>query len=327
MMELKKLMSGSKANQRKSKLEFLLLAGGEGTRLKPLTLKTPKHLLKIAGKEVLSYTIGTLPKNSRLKILAGYMSEKYIEFAKKINAEVVVESQPKGTGGAVRDALEKPAYILNADIYAKIPFKEIESFYKEKKADLIITVARSNDVRRFGVVIFDKNKKIKNFLEKPKHIKTGFINVGVYFAGENFIDFIKKFNKTPLSIEKDVFPLAVKKLNVYAYVVNTDFIDFGTPASFIKLMKKIIKRPSIRGSFSGKINGVCDIYEGAVVKNSTIEDSIIMENTYIEDSFIYNSIIGTDVIIEKNCIIKNMIVCDGSILRNYSIIYENTRAY
>lgn len=316
MKDLKKHMNGSP--------EILLLAGGEGTRLRPITFETPKHLIKIGGKELLEYTLETLPRNHKIKLLAGYMAEKYIEFARNRNIEVIIEKTPLGTGGAIRNATVKTSYVLNADIYAKIDFEKIKKFFYEKNADGVIVVKKIENVRRFGVVIFDKNKKIKNFLEKPKNIKSGFINAGVYFLGERFIEFIKTMKKTPLSIERDVFPQAAAKLKLYAFETDTEFIDTGTPESLIQFMKMVLKKPLINGRFSGKILGTCDIHKNAAVINSVIKDSIIMSGSRVTESIVENSIIAPNSIVEKNCKIKNMVVAPGTVIKAYTNCYENS---
>lgn len=221
-------------------MECILLAGGQGTRLRSVVSDLPKCLAPVAGKPFLSYILESLESSGFSKIILslGYRHEAVEEWLKeyKGSAEIitVVEPEPLGTGGAVKFAIENAPLseecsevaVLNADTFLGIDFKKMLKQHKDNNALITIALKQMSDFNRYGEVVLDQvSNKILKF--KEKHFcKKGLINGGVYILSRTLLDnYSEKF-----SMETDVFERI--QSGVYGYVTDGYFIDIGIPEDY-----------------------------------------------------------------------------------------------
>ncbi len=223
-----------KAMQTNELSTAFVLAGGKGTRLKPLTDNTPKPMIEVKGKPILEYVIELLSKyNIKNLILSlGYRAEKIQEYfgdGEKygINIEYVIEKKPLGTGGPLRLArnlLVEEFLMFNGDNLTNINLNDMYSFHKKNKAYATIALSPVKDPKNFGVVEVEGNE-IKRFVEKPAQPKSNLINSGTYILKPEVIDMIPKGFSL---IEKDVFPHLSKKGKLFGYVYNGQWFPTDT---------------------------------------------------------------------------------------------------
>ena len=195
-------------------INAIILAGGKGTRLRPLTFDIPKPLVKVNGKPLIEYALEELERNGveNVYISIGYKAEKimhYLDHRKKFgaNIEYVLESRPLGTGGALRHAMEKmqryeDVISVNGDTIFKVEFDKMYEFHKKNKALITMGSFRLDNVRGFGV-IETEGSRISRFIEKPdpKEVKSNMINAGIYIISKRVLD---KFPREEIfSLEKD----------------------------------------------------------------------------------------------------------------------------
>jgi NDP-sugar pyrophosphorylase family protein len=195
-------------------INAIILAGGKGTRLRPLTFDIPKPLVKVNGKPLIEYALEELERNGveNVYISIGYKAEKimhYLDHRKKFgaNIEYVLESRPLGTGGALRHAMEKmqryeDVISVNGDTIFKVEFDKMYEFHKKNKALITMGSFRLDDIRGFGV-IETEGSRISRFIEKPdpKEVKSNMINAGIYIISKRVLD---KFPREEIfSLEKD----------------------------------------------------------------------------------------------------------------------------
>lgn len=232
-------------------MKALLLAGGKGTRLRPLTNNLPKPMVPIMGRPLLETTIMNLKKSGVDEIiLSTCYKSKYIKDYLKDGDELgvklnyITEDIPLGTGGAIKNAEEffdDTFIILNSDIVSDINYADLVKYHKEKKAYVTIVMTEVEDPSQYGVIEFDSDGFITAFKEKPKpgESNSRFINAGVYVFEPVVLKEIPA-NRV-VSIEKETYPMLLKKgYNMAAYKFGGYWIDIGTLDKYKKVHEDIL---------------------------------------------------------------------------------------
>jgi len=222
----------------------LILAGGRGTRLKPITDEIPKPLLPIQGKPVIEYTLDLFKKFGIKKVLLsiGYMGDQIKEHfgnGKKFGLDIIYieEDTPQGTAGPLRLAkkyLTETFVMCNADELKDIDLEEMYLFHKENNAIGTIALTTVPDPSIYGVAKLQGNK-ILEFIEKPKKEKapSNLINSGLYILEPSVLNYIPDGNEA-VSIEKQVFPLLATEGRLYGYHFSGQWFDTGNFERFEK---------------------------------------------------------------------------------------------
>jgi D-glycero-alpha-D-manno-heptose 1-phosphate guanylyltransferase len=221
--------------------EVIILAGGLGTRLKPVVSDLPKCLADVAGKPFLSYILDSLiDYNYNHYIFSlGYKSKFVVDFLTshypQLNFTFSIEKEPLFTGGAIRLALDfcksDNQLIVNADTYFGIDLNKFLSSHINQNADISIALKYMEKFDRYGVVQFDENMNIHSFEEK-KYQDCGYINGGYINIKKSVL--MGKALNTPFSFERDFLFLNLSKLKIMAHIANDYFIDIGIPEDFVK---------------------------------------------------------------------------------------------
>jgi len=231
----------------------VILAGGLGTRLRPLTLTRPKPLLPILDRPMIEYLLSSLPKDvDRAVIAVSYMSKElkaYFESRPKSKCEVtiVTEEPPLGTGGAIKNVeghIDGTFVVFNGDVICSLNVDKMLDYHRRKRGIGTIALWRVDDVSRYGVVEMDEHMRIHQFREKvPKaKAKSDLINAGAYVLEPDILEYMEP--KKVTSIERDVFPNVIKR-GLYGFRFEGHWVDAGTPASFLEAQGLALK---VRGS-------------------------------------------------------------------------------
>ena len=217
-----------------------ILVGGKGTRLRPITDKTPKPMIEVKGKPILEYVIELLGKYEiKNTVMAlGYKGEQIKEYfgdGEKYgtNIEYVTEKEPLGTGGPLRLAkklLVEEFLMFNGDNLTNINLNDMYSFHKKNNAYATIALCSVKEPENFGVIEMEGNQ-IKKFVEKPSNPKSNLINSGAYILKPEVIDMIPKGFSL---IEKDVFPKLSEQGKLYGYVYNGQWFPTDTMERYEK---------------------------------------------------------------------------------------------
>lgn len=222
----------------------LILAGGKGTRLRPLTHKIPKPLLKVQGKPILEHLIDLFKKYNIKNIIlsVGYLKEKikdYFKDGKKfgVNITYIEEEKPLGTAGPLRLAkplLKESFIVANGDELKDINIPRMYRLHKRKKALATIALTTVDNPSHYGVARLDGTRIIE-FLEKPKKPPSNLINAGFYILEPEVIDLIPQGYAM---LETDVFPKIAKLNRLRGFPFSGQWFDIGT----IEKYKIAIKR-------------------------------------------------------------------------------------
>ena len=278
-------------------MKAILLAGGKGTRLRPLTLHTPKPIVPIFSRAFLHYQIDLLrqvPEIDEVILSLNYQPRRIEEMfgdgdALGVRLRYVVEPMPLGTAGAVKYAeqyLDDSVVVFNGDVLTQIDLPSVIRVHRERQARATIVLTPVENPSAYGLVETDPSGRVRRFLEKPKpeEITTDTINAGIYVLEPDTFDRIPK--DTNWSIERSYFPSLVERHETFAaYVCDGYWIDIGTPAKYRQVHRDIMDGRFSAGPFAGApplhiavhdearveegavLTGPCFIDAGAVVKS------------------------------------------------------------
>ena len=294
----------------------ILLVGGFGTRLKPLTNQTPKPMLPVGGLPVTERQLLAAKKAGITTVIlaTSYLSEVFTPYfgdGSKWGMKLLyaVESEPLGTGGAIRNAAalvdfadsDEEFVIFNGDVLSGHDIAAQLEFHRANQADATLHLIEVIDARAFGCVPTESNGRVIDFLEKMENPITNAINAGSYVFNASVISQIPAGKV--VSIERETFPQLVKSGRpVYGYNEQSYWLDIGTPAALFQGSRDIVGDGFLAGAGS-KIGEGSDISGGS---------SIGRGSTIGANCKINNSIIGDGVLIGEGCTIADSFILHNS---------------
>jgi mannose-1-phosphate guanylyltransferase len=335
-------------------MKALILAGGFGTRLRPISCTRPKTLFPILNKPLLESIFERLAKNDVKEVIMAVnrLTEFYIkkqriqEYGLEIKYSIDPPKKPLGTAGPIKYAenligKSDSFLVLNGDIFADINYKEIIKIHKEKQALATIALYKVKDPTRYGSVEIANNNQITQFIEKPKKgmAPTNLINAGIYVLDPALFQYIEK--DKAVSMEREIFPIIVEQKKLYGFKMQGLWMDIGKPAGYLQANKilletynKKIKNRKKNSAIKNPVSIDTDVKIGlktiigpytvigknvSVGNGTHIIESVIFPDVKIQDcTKIMGAIIGEGVIIGKNVRINK-----GCIIGDYAIIRDN----
>jgi mannose-1-phosphate guanylyltransferase len=319
-------------------MQAIILSGGLGTRLRPLTYTRPKSLMPLSDTTILGHILRGLPKTVDKAVLAcNYMIDDINRYIKEnrdeLPCEVVIaeEMTPLGTGGAIKNCQEHITdtfLAFNGDLVSSLDIGKFIEFHKEKGGIGAISLREVPNPTAFGIIEVDMQQRILRFKEKPKpeEVFSNLINAGCYVLEPEVFDHIAP--KKAVSIEREVFPFILEK-RMYGYEFKGYWIDCGTPQLYLAAQRTLLEQRGM-ATYQGK--GV-KVKKGAVVEDrSLIYDNTVLESgARVKGSVIFkgsrigartvveNAIIGEGCTIGDDCSIP-----DGCIIGDGKYLMKNT---
>ena len=312
----------------------ILLVGGFGTRLMPLTKNTPKPMLTVAGIPVTEHQIAMAKSAGITEIVlaTSYLSEVFTPYFGDgskwgIKIKYAVEKEPLGTGGAIQNAAQlldthESVVVLNGDVLSSHNLTEQIRQHESHDADITLHLTQVEDARAFGCVPTDSDGRVTAFLEKMENPVTNQINAGCYVFNPRVISAIPL--DTVVSVERETFPqLVASGAKVFGYVESAYWLDIGTPRALLKASIDIVKRsgdflamPGARIDPSAVITGGSCIGVNSIVGAGAVLDGSIVEagcvigsNSRITDSFVADGAkVGNDVKITSSFVTNTEIL-------------------
>lgn len=317
-------------------MKAIVLVGGLGTRLRPLTLTTPKQMLPIAGRPMIEWVIDQLAEHGVDEVILslGYRPDAFTEaYPNAVCAGVpiryCIEPEPRGTAGAVRYAADDAALddtflVLNGDVLTDLDISELIAFHKARGAAATIALHRVEDPSAYGVLPTDDNGRVLAFLEKPPRDEapTDLINAGTYVVEPSVLDHIEPNRE--VSIEHVTFPALVAEESLYAMAADTYWLDTGTPELYITANLDVITGKRNRSSVDAILGTVAEsasvttsvIGAGSTVAaRATVDRSVIMDDVHV----------GQAAVVEGSILMSGVRVGAGATITGCSVIGSGTQ--
>ncbi|MBG9318675.1 NDP-sugar synthase [Corynebacterium belfantii] len=325
----------------RSDTDAVILVGGKGTRLRPLTVSTPKPMLPTAGVPFLSHLLARIKAAGITHVVLGtsFKAEVFEDYFGDgadlgLEIEYVAEDKPLGTGGGIRNVYDKlranTVMVFNGDVLGGTDLGGILDAHHAKNADLTMHLVRVPDPRAFGCVPTDAEGRVSAFLEKTEDPPTDQINAGCYVFRRELIGEIPA--DRVVSVERETFPRLLEEgRRVFGYVDNAYWRDMGTPSDFVRgssdLVRGIAPSPLLEGK-TGEclVDESAGVSDGALLLGGTVigrgtevgagcrlDDTVVFDGVTIEPgAVIEDSIIGHGARIGANARITGCVIGEGA---------------
>lgn len=343
-------------------MEAILLVGGKGTRLRPLTVHTPKPMLPVAGVPFTAHQIARARAAGVTRVVLGtsYKAEVFAEHfgdgaAFGVELRYEVEDEPLGTGGAIRHAAaaltsgpDDPVLVFNGDVLSGLDIAALVERHRAADADVTLYLTRVADPRPFGLVPTDEQGRVTAFLEKPQtpeEIVTDQINAGCYVFRRSVIDAIP--TGRPVSVERETFPgLLAAGATVLGVVDEAYWLDLGTPLAFVRgsteLVQGLISSPALPGPTGealilpgasvapdARVIGGSTIGEGCeVAAGALVDGAVVLPNARIgQSAVVRGSVIGAGAVIGADVVLDGVVVGDGATVADGNELLAGVRVF
>lgn len=336
-------------------LKALILAGGFGTRLRPLSCTRPKTLFPLVNKPLLEWIYERIAKNNVQEAIlavngltAYYIKRRRIpKYGLRIKYSIDPPKTPLGTGGPIKKAERlignsDPFFVLNGDIFAELSYKKILEVHRKNKALATIALHEVEDPTRYGVAEVTEKGRIKKFIEKPAKgtAPTNLINAGIYVLSPEIFSYIPK--EKHISMEREIFPKLVEEGKLYGHIINGLWMDIGKPEEYLEanriLLKTLDRKQKSKSRDEFELKDPVEIDESVTIdtksvigpyaiigrnstigKNVCIKNSVILSDSRIDDgSSIDGAIIG-----EGAKIGRNVKISEGCIIGDQAKVRDN----
>ncbi|MCU1491529.1 MAG: putative mannose-phosphate guanylyltransferase [Acidimicrobiaceae bacterium] len=325
-------------------MQALVLVGGQGTRLRPLTYDVPKPMLPVVGRPMIARVIEWLGLHGvhRVVFCLGYRSDAFVEaFADGhwagVELEYAVEDEPLDTAGAIRfgamqgGLTDERFLVVNGDILTDLDLSGLLAFHLRHGGEATIALTPVEDPSAYGVVPTDDDGRVIAFIEKPPRgeAPTNLINAGTYVLEPSVIDRIEPGRR--VSIEREVFPALVKDRQLYAMASDVYWLDTGTPERYLQAQLDVLggSRPLVLfpdhlmaesgarlapgARMDGELSGYCFMGPDAyVAPGAQVADCVLGEGVRVESGArVVGSVILDGAIIEEGAVVERSLVGPG----------------
>jgi mannose-1-phosphate guanylyltransferase len=325
-------------------LEAIMLVGGKGTRLRPLTLSAPKPLLPTAGVPFLAHQLSRAAECgiSHVVLATSYRAEMFAEAFGSgeqfgLSVDYVYESEPLGTGGGIRNAAaqlhggpDDAVVVLNGDILSGHDLPAQVDLHRKRDAAATLHLVPVDDPSRYGCVPTDGSGRVTAFLEKTPNPVTNQVNAGCYVFRRSVIDQIPAGRV--VSVERETFPgLIAGGAVVMGYAEAAYWLDVGTPEAFVRgscdVVLGALRSPALvtePGEFlvlgdaavsgDAQLSGGTTIgYRAVVEPGAVVSGSVVFDGASIgPGAVVQDSIVGRDATIAGGAVLDGVVIGDGA---------------
>jgi len=323
--------------------EAVVLVGGKGTRLRPLTLSAPKPMLPTAGVPFLTHLLSRIREVGITHVVLGtsYKAEVFQEHfgdgsALGLDLEYVVEDVPLDTAGAIRNVAhklrERDVMVFNGDILSGVDLRGVLDTHRSSAADVTLHLVKVEDPRRFGCVPTDDEGRVTAFQEKTENPPTDQINAGCYVFRREVVDAIPAGR--PVSVERETFPgLLAAGARLQGHVDTSYWLDLGTPAAFVRGSADLVLGvapsaalpaptgdaivlpgaqvdPAAVVTGGATVGAGCTVAAGAVVDGSVLFDGAVVG----EGARVERSVVGADALVQAGAVVSDSVIGDQAVI-------------
>ncbi len=296
-------------------MKSIILVGGKGTRLRPLTYEMPKQMLPLVGVPMIECVFEMLSKHNITEVVLslGYLPDHFIEAYPDgsiagVKISYAVEPEPLDTAGAIKFAadfagIDDTFLVVNGDVLTDLDVTALVAFHRSSGAEGTIALHPVEDPSRFGVVVTDDDGRVSAFIEKPPRDEapTNLINAGTYVFEPSVLTRIESGRK--VSIERETFPALAERGSLYAMADRAYWLDTGTPATFLQANIDVLNgRDSER--IVKDLNGTTWCHATSAVASSAVL---------------------TNSVVDRDCVVGEGVILDGVVLMPGSVVRENVQ--
>ncbi|MEU4801886.1 NDP-sugar synthase [Actinosynnema sp. NPDC023587] len=324
-------------------VEAVVLVGGKGTRLRPLTLSAPKPMLPTAGVPFLTHLLSRIREVGITHVVLGtsYKAEVFQEHfgdgsALGLELEYVVEEVPLDTAGAIRNVAhklrERDVMVFNGDILSGVDLRGVLDTHRRSSADVTLHLVKVEDPRRFGCVPTDAEGRVTAFLEKTENPPTDQINAGCYVFRREVVEAIP--TGRPVSVERETFPgLLASGARLQGHIDTSYWLDLGTPAAFVRGSADLVRGvapsaalpapvgdaivlagatvdPGAVLTGGATIGAGCTVAAGAVVDGSVLFDGAVVG----EGARVERSVVGVNALVQAGSVVSDAVIGDNAVI-------------
>jgi len=307
-------------------MKAVVLVGGEGTRLRPLTLSAPKQMLPIVGVPMIERVLGHLAGHGidEAVLSLGYLPDAFIEaypdgHAAGVALTYAVEPEPLDTAGAVRFAaafaeIDETFVVVNGDVLTDLDLSGLVAFHREREAEGTIALHPVNDPSAFGVVPTDTEGRVLAFVEKPPRDEapTNEINAGTYVLEPSVLGRIPQGRR--VSIERETFPAMVRDQRLFARSDDGYWLDTGTPAAFLEASfdyvggkRGLAVAPGLADRGDGVLTAGESDLEGTILGPSVVFAECVVE----PGARVEHAVLGRGVVVSAGAVVTDSVLMDG----------------
>lgn len=325
-------------------MKAVVLVGGFGTRLHPLTLTTPKQMLPVIDRPMLEHVVGGLARHGvdEVVLSLGYREDVFRDaypdaVCAGVGLQYAVEPEPLDTAGAVRFAadavgIDETFIVVNGDVFTDLDVAALWARHHETAAEGTVALTAVEDPSRFGVVPTDEDGRVLGFIEKPPRHEapTNWINAGTYVLEPSVLDRIEPGRR--VSIERETFPAIVADLGLWAVRSDAYWVDAGTPATYLQIQLDLLdgRRGEVVDGIapSARIDPSAHIEHSVVMAGARVDaaasvcDSIVSPGAVVSaDADVEGSIIGPRAVVGRRAKVSAMtIIGDGEIIDDGAVL-------
>ena len=337
-------------------VDAVILVGGKGTRLRPLTLSAPKPMLPTAGVPFLEHMLSRIRAIGIEHVVLGtsYKAETFTEYFGDgsdfgLDIEYLVETEPLGTGGGIRHVAPAlradTVMVFNGDVLSGVDLADVLDTHTGNDADVTLHLVKVPDPRAFGSVPTDAQGRVQAFLEKTDNPPTDQINAGCYVFTREVLEAIPAGRV--VSVERETFPgLLDSGARVFGHVDTSYWLDLGTPAAFVRGSADLVTGIAPTAALPGP-TGAALVLDGAalapdarVVGGATIgrgvsvgagavvDAAVVFDNAVIgAGAQVARSVIGAGARIGANAVVADAVIGDGAVIGDRCELLDGVRVW
>jgi mannose-1-phosphate guanylyltransferase len=314
-------------------LKSIILVGGEGTRLRPLTYETPKQMLPLVGVPMIECVLGTLVSHgvTDAVLSLGYLPERFIEaYPSNVIAGVrvtyAVEPEPLDTSGAIRFAatyagIDETFLVVNGDVLTDLNITRLLAFHRQHRAEATIALHPVEDPSSFGVVPTTPEGRVIAFVEKPPRDEapTNLINAGTYIFEARVLDRIAPTGR--VSIERDTFPTLAAAGTLYAMPDDAYWLDTGTPQTYIRANVDILNGRDGHRLITNIVDGSWRHPSSTIDPSATLVSSVVDRDCYVGANVaLENVVLLPGAVIEEGAHVRESIIGPEAVIGSFSTL-------
>ena len=313
-------------------MRAVVLVGGFGTRLRPLTSDLPKQMLPIVDRPMIEHVVGHLAAHGVEEVVLslGFLPDAFRDAYSDgrcagIPLHYAVEPEPLDTAGAIRFAAEDAGIdeaflVLNGDVLTDLAVDELIVFHRASGAEATVSLTPVDDPSRYGVVPTDADGRVTGFVEKPPAgaAPCNWINAGTYVFEPSVIDRIEPGRR--VSVEREVFPAMADEGVLYGLRSEAYWVDTGTPETYLGVQLDLLD--GVRGPARSGVDDAAEIHPGATVRRSVIgPGAVVAEGSRVCDSVVMaGSRIGEGAVVDGSLVGRNATIGPDARVLGLSVV-------